>query len=101
MTIKWNPDVKSQLEQIFQYGKIAFGIREANHIIQSINQRITLLKTFPLMGPIEADYSNNEFPYRYIIEKHYKIYYAVYPDYIYIALIWDTRQDPQKLRIYL
>ena len=49
------------------------------------------------MGTIEQNTTDWAPPYRYLVEKHCKIYYTVDKDLIYVALIWDTRQDPQKL----
>ena len=53
------------------------------------------------MGTIEECTTAREVPYRYLVEKHCKIYYTVEADFIYIALIWDTRRDPKKLFQYL
>ena len=97
MKIIWDPLVKEQIEQLFRFNQTAFGSIKAKRIIESIYQHIYLLKKFPLMGTIEQNTTNREQPYRYLIEKHCKIYYTVDSDTIYIALIWDTRQDPQKL----
>lgn len=97
MKIIWDPRVKQQLEQIFKFNQLAFGTSKAQRIIESIYHHILLLKKFPLMGCIEQSTANRKQPYRYLVEKHCKIYYTVDTDTIYIALIWDIRQDPQKL----
>ena len=97
MKIIWDPLVKQQIEQIFRFNQTTFGTSKAKHIVESIYQHINLLKKFPLMGPIEQNTTDWAPPYRYLVEKHCKIYYTVDKDVIYVALIWDTRQDPQKL----
>lgn len=97
MKIIWDPLVKQQIEQIFRFNQTTFGTSKAKHIVESIYQHINLLKKFPLMGTIEQNTTDWAPPYRYLIEKHCKIYYTVDKDVIYVALIWDTRQDPQKL----
>ena len=97
MNIIWDPLVKQQIEDIFRFNQTAFGTQKAKSIIQSINHHIHLLKQFPFMGAIEQSTTSRILPYRYLVEKHCKIYYTVDDKNIYIALIWDTRQDPQKV----
>lgn len=101
MKLKWNPEVKQQLEDIFRYNQTLFGTKKSKAIIQSIKTHILLLKQFPQLGPVEQNTLSRTAPYRYIVEKHCKIYYTIEPEYVYIAIIWDTRQDPEKLRKFL
>jgi len=101
MKIRWDKTAKQQIEDIFRFNQTTFGTKKAIQIVQSINQHVSLLKQFPLMGTIEECTTAREVPYRYLVEKHCKIYYTVEADFIYIALIWDTRQDPKKLFQYL
>lgn len=101
MRIVWNEQAKLQIENIFKFNQAIFGTPKAIQVIQSIKQHISLLKLFPQMGSIEQNIVSEIYPYRYLIKKHCKIYYTIESDYIYIMLIWDTRQDPEKLRIHL
>ena len=36
--------------------------------------------------------------HRYLVEEHYKIIYRVIDDVVYITDIFDTRQDPDKMK---
>lgn len=101
MKIEWDSQAIQQLEQVFRLNQILFGTKKAKAIIQSIQHHIVLLKQFPQMGAIEQNTIQRSSPYRYLIEKHCKIFYTIESDTIFIALIWDTRQDPEKLWKYI
>lgn len=49
------------------------------------------------MGPEQEFPVRRKFEYHYLIERTYKILYRVDGDTIYIVLIFDTRQSPEKL----
>lgn len=95
MKIKWDAQIKEQIEDIFKFNRNMFGSSKSKLILKSVMHHISLLKQFPQLGPIDTP------PYRSLTHKHIKIYYTIEPEFIYIALIWDIRQDPEKLRKYL
>lgn len=39
--------------------------------------------------------------YRSIVKDHCKIYYTIEKKHIRIALVWDTRRNPESLRYLL
>lgn len=88
MKIIWDTQVKQQLEDLFRFNQAMFGTKKAKSIVLSIKQHVLLLKQFPQLGPVEQDTIQRATPYRYLIES----------DYIYIALLWDTRRDPELLQ---
>ncbi|MCU4164073.1 type II toxin-antitoxin system RelE/ParE family toxin [Carboxylicivirga caseinilyticus] len=57
----------------------------------------TLLKQ-PLQGAEEPYLKHLSLGHRRIIDGNYKIIYRVIGEYIYITDIFDTRQDPDKMK---
>lgn len=98
MKIIWDTQVKQQLEDLFRFYQAMFGTKKAKSIVLSIKQHVLLLKQFPQLGPVEQDTIQRATPYRYLTKKYCKIYYLIESDYIYIALLWDTRRDPELLQ---
>jgi toxin ParE1/3/4 len=52
----------------------------------------------PLQGPIEPFLEHLGLGHRRLVVSHYKIIYRVSGDYIYITDIFDSRQDPSKMK---
>jgi len=52
----------------------------------------------PFIGQEEPYLEHLNLRYRRIIKDHYKIIYRVTGQYIYITDIFDTRQDPTKMK---
>jgi toxin ParE1/3/4 len=42
--------------------------------------------------------SERKFEYRYLVQGNYKIIYRIEGNYIRIAVVFDTRQNPEKLK---
>lgn len=57
----------------------------------------TLLKQ-PLTGQKESLLEHLGLVHRHIVEGHCKIIYRVVGEYIYITDIFDSRQDPDKMK---
>lgn len=57
----------------------------------------TLLEQ-PLAGQKEYLLEHLELDHRRLVEGHYKIIYRVIDEYIYITDIFDSRQDPAKMK---
>jgi plasmid stabilization system protein ParE len=52
----------------------------------------------PLKGQSEAYLEHLQLGHRRLVEGHYKIIYRVIGEYIYITDIFDSRQDPDKMK---
>ncbi len=57
-----------------------------------------LLEDNPYIGQEEQYLKHLELGHRRIIKDNYKIIYRVIGQYIYITDIFDTRQDPEKMK---
>ncbi len=63
---------------------------------KDINLTISLLIKSPFLG-IHTNFEN----IRVMIFKNYKIFYQVEKEEIIIHLVWDARQDPDRLKDFL
>ena len=64
---------------------------------QILDTADTLL-SHPLKGQSETFLEHLELGHRRLVEGHYKIIYRVVDEYIYITDIFDSRQDPDKMK---
>ena len=67
-------------------------------IRNKILDKADTLATDPYIGQEETYLAHLGLGHRRIIENHYKIIYRVVGDYIYITDIFDSRQDPEKMK---
>jgi toxin ParE1/3/4 len=70
----------------------------ADKTVDEIYKRAFDLESFPEMGQREPLLVKYSIAYRYLIEGDYKIIYSVENDKIFINRIFDTRQNPKKLK---
>ena len=52
----------------------------------------------PFLGQREYLLDHLKLDHRRLVESHYKIIYRVVDEYIYITDIFDSRQDPAKMK---
>lgn len=100
MVIKWSPLAKKSLKDIYLFFLPDTGKTKAKEIVQRIKDEANYLLTFPEMG-MREEIDGKLSSYRSIIRNHCKIYYTIEKKYIRIALVWDTRRNPETLRYLL
>lgn len=100
MVIKWSPLAKKSLKDIYLFFLPDTGKTKAKEIVQRIKDEANYLLTFPEMG-MREEVDGKLSSYRSIIRNHCKIYYTIEKKYIRIALVWDTRRNPETLRYLL
>lgn len=100
MKIIWSEFAETQLDEIYAYYEKEASARVAEKIIIGIiNESKKLIKS-PLIGQQEELLKHREIEYRYIVFKNYKLIYSVDDTngFIKIADVFDTRQNPPKLK---
>lgn len=100
MVIKWTPLAKKSLKDIYRFYLPDTGRNKAFEIVQQIKDETNYLLTFPEMG-MREELDGKLSTYRSIVKNHCKIYYTIEKKYIRIALVWDTRRNPDTLRYLL
>ena len=92
--VVWSHRAQEDRKNILNYrkqrnGSITYS-KKLNHLFK---EAIRLLKNFPQVGKL-TDQEN----VRVKIVRDYLIIYEVTETTIYILTIWDSRQDPEKLK---
>jgi len=67
-------------------------------IRNQILDAVDALLEHPSIGQEEPFLVNLGRHYRRLVEGHYKIIYRIEDEYIYITDIFDSRQDPDKMK---
>ena len=98
-TLKWHPSALADLSAIVEYCSISFGRKTAREVRNKLVYTAELLCANPCLGPIEPLLKGcTSLEYRSIVANNYtKIIYTVHHDYVYIHLLWDVRQDEERI----
>ncbi len=100
LKIIWSEFAETQLDKIYDYYEKRASTRVAKKLVREIiNEPKKLIKS-PLIGQKEELLKQRETEYRYLVFKNYKLIYSVdnQNGYIKIADVFDTRQNPPKLK---
>jgi plasmid stabilization system protein ParE len=100
LKIYWSDFSKSQLQSIFDFYKKEAGARISRKLIQAIVVETERLSLQPFMGQKEELLTDRQEDFRFMIYKNYKIIYWINQgkNRIEIADIFDTRQNPHKIK---
>lgn len=98
--IIWSEFAESQVDEIFDYYKEKASLRVATNLLRGIVNAPNKLIKAPYIGQEEELLEDREIQYRYIVFKNYKLIYSVDVEngFIKIADVFDTRQNPQKMK---
>ena len=100
LKIIWSEFAETQLDEIYEYYEKKASPRIAKKLLKGIiNEPKKLIKT-PQIGQEEELLKQREIYYRYLVYKNYKLIYSVDTEngFIKIADVFDTRQNPPKLK---
>ena len=100
MKIIWSEFAENQLDEIYEYYEKKASPRIAKKLLKGIiNEPEKLIKT-PHIGQAEELLQERKIHYRYLVFKNYKLIYSVDTEngFIKIADVFDTRQNPPKLK---
>ena len=70
----------------------------ANQTVENVLERVTQLEAFPESGPLEPSLAHRKKEHRYLVSGHYKIIYRIEKQQVLIVRVFDTRQNPEKLK---
>lgn len=95
--VLWTETALKSLDDIFRF--IATKSKSAaKKQIYKILSRENQLVNQPFSGQMQV-LNNLTSDYRFILEGNHKIIYHIEDKTVYIDLIFDTRQDPEKLKV--
>jgi plasmid stabilization system protein ParE len=93
--IVWSPLAQDDISDISEYLSEEWNNKTANHFISIVDHLVDHISINPRQFPeIHPELKVR----KCVITKHNSIYYRVLEDQIDILRIFDTRQDPEKLR---
>lgn len=98
LKVFWTETARLQLEDIFDYYNSRVGLQMAKKIVKQIIDRTIQLEKNPRSGQKEPYLDDRKFEYRYLVQGNYKIIYRIEGNYIRIAMVFDSRQNPEKLQ---
>jgi plasmid stabilization system protein ParE len=100
MKVYWTQFAEDKLEDIFAYYKFKAGINVAKEIVNGIIDTTLVLENSPYIGQKEELLEKRSMDFRYLIFKKYKIIYQIdeISEVIFISHVFDTRQNPGKLK---
>ena len=98
--IIWSDFSETQLDEIYEYYEKKASIKVANKIVTGIIKESEKLIKASFIGQEEELLKDREIQYRYLVFKNYKMIYSVDEQngFIKIADVFDTRQNPPKMK---
>jgi plasmid stabilization system protein ParE len=96
----WSEFAETQLDEIYEYYKEKASLKIANKIVTGIIKESDKLIKASFIGQEEDLLKDREIHYRYLVFKNYKVIYSVDEQngFIKIADVFDTRQNPPKIK---
>lgn len=91
LSIIWSEEAANDLENIYNY----YLVLSPQGAVNIVNDILEGVDSITLPGMYRQDEFNSK--YRRVIARHYKILYRLEGNAIFIARIFDARQDPSKL----
>jgi plasmid stabilization system protein ParE len=98
MKVLWTKFALASLYEIYKYYKENVSITIASKIRDNILVGAGHLDKHSYIGQIEELLKDMEGGHRYIVKNNYKIIYKIDTNKVYITDVFDTRQDPDKIK---
>ncbi len=99
INIVWAPRAQEQANLAITYCLTQFGKTVARKFVTKLEKDSLRIKKNPFIGAIEPAFANRTKQYRSLVEGYYKIIYTIENDHtIQVVLLWDCRQNPDKLK---
>jgi plasmid stabilization system protein ParE len=98
MVLKWSIGAKRDLREIHGFYSENASLKVAKKMVERIIIRADQLIDAPYSGAVEKHLENKKFPYRFLVFRHFKIYYLVNGELVVIVGVFDCRQNPEKLK---
>ena len=96
MKIIWMPRAKTDLNNILDYLNDNWSKREAEKFVIKVSKAIEQIKMSPETFPVVRKKKNI---HKFLLVKQNTIYYRIQKNEIELLTIWDTRQNPKKLKL--
>lgn len=98
MKVIWTIPAKKELRKIYDYYKKEASEKVAKSVKNKILKSTHQLMTFNRSAQKEELLSSRQGDYRYLVVSNYKVIYKTELELIYVLDVFDTRQNPEKLK---
>jgi plasmid stabilization system protein ParE len=98
MKVIFTLPARRALDGIYEWYKSHDMGKNGRKIRAAIVKRAMLLKSHPNLGQEEENLRGLGLGHRYLVESNYKFIYRVADNIVIISDIFDTRQDPEKMK---
>jgi len=98
MKLVYTEQALISLEELLEFIATKVSHEKIIEIRDQILDRADTLLLQPLKGQKEPFLEHLGLGHRRLVESHYKIIYRVVGEYIYVTDIFDSRQDPDKMK---
>ncbi|MDA3943438.1 MAG: type II toxin-antitoxin system RelE/ParE family toxin [Bacteroidetes bacterium] len=96
--IIWSDFALRQLKKIHNYYKIEASEKIAKQLTKAIVKTTIQLESNPLIGTKEPLLDHTAYEYRFLVKNNYKIIYRIDKQFIRVISVFDTRQNPEKIK---
>jgi plasmid stabilization system protein ParE len=95
LKIRWTEEATKNLESIIIYLESNWTSKELTKFFQKLEKQLLILSLFPEAYPFSI---RRREIHRCVFSKNLTIYYTVEDDYLVLLSLFDTRQDPSKMK---
>ena len=96
LKIRWTEEASKNLESIIVYLEANWTSKELRNFFQKLEKQLLLLSKFPEAYPLSL---KKKKIHRCVVTKNQTLYYTVGEEMIVLLSIFDTRQNPSKVKI--
>lgn len=90
------PRAQKELNQLFEYFELEWNIKIKNDFVNKLHLVLKIVAKNPELFPIS--YKNNKIR-KCVITKQNTLFYHYNEKHIVVVAVFDTRQNPKKLKI--
>jgi plasmid stabilization system protein ParE len=91
----WSPLADDDLGQILNYLDKHWGTNVSVSFLDAIDKCLAIIQTSPDAFPV---FNTDKSIRRCVVTKHNSLFFKEYNTYIAILRLYDTRQNPEKLK---
>lgn len=93
--IIWSEEADQNVDAVLDYLENNWSEREVSNFITKLQERISLISEQPKLFPKSELIEGAR---RSVLTKQITVYYRLYSQQIEIIYVFDTRQDPDRLK---
>lgn len=95
LKIFWTKTAQTDRQNIYEFWNERTHSRDYSNKLNSlIHNRIKITQEFPDAG-LQTEFNDIKY---HLIDDHFKLFYKISENTVYILRFWDVRQDPSYLR---